>query len=311
MITFVTIVRKEGDATAAAEELKINQPSMSKRLAFLQHAGRILRKPWLERSGKSWQLTPEGKRVLPAVEELVHRYRLLTGSIDEQRPEVMVGCGPSTASGFVREAVKLYRKRRPEGTFRITSSPAVTRVEGVANGSLDIACVRMASAEVLEIGKRPLYIQDLYDDPLVAVASTTFPEVDELSALTDKSFTPKVLHRFPLLLPEPTSDLRHDFDRRCREAGVYDRLKITVEAGPWSTVMQYVRDGLGVGVVPRSIAQAESAFVSRALPAKLSPTNTIRVVCRTKAGSDDLDLTAAGLEFLTALRDAARQQSRV
>ena len=73
MTTFVTVVRTEGDATRAAELLNINQPSMSKRLAFLQHAGRILRRPWLERVGKTWRLTEEGRRVLPAVEELVHR----------------------------------------------------------------------------------------------------------------------------------------------------------------------------------------------------------------------------------------------
>src|SRR5438105_7454025 len=83
MTTFVTVVRMDGDATKAADVLRINQPSMSKRLAFLQHAGRILRRPWLERVGKTWKLTDEGRRALPAVEELIRRYHLLTESIEE------------------------------------------------------------------------------------------------------------------------------------------------------------------------------------------------------------------------------------
>src|SRR4051794_15015419 len=36
--TFVEVIRHDGDAVAAAKTLGINQPSMSKRLAQLQHA---------------------------------------------------------------------------------------------------------------------------------------------------------------------------------------------------------------------------------------------------------------------------------
>src|SRR4051794_34311542 len=86
MTTFVTVVKSDGDATRAAELLNINQPSMSKRLAFLQHAGRILRRPWLERVGKSWHLTEEGRRGPPAVEELVPPDRPFTPGVEGGRP---------------------------------------------------------------------------------------------------------------------------------------------------------------------------------------------------------------------------------
>ena len=42
--TFIAVVGHDGDAVAAANALGINQPSMSKRLAQLQHAGRVLRR---------------------------------------------------------------------------------------------------------------------------------------------------------------------------------------------------------------------------------------------------------------------------
>src|SRR5579883_2898332 len=99
--TFLRVLAHEGDAVAAAEELDINQPSMSKRLALLQHAGRVLRRPWLERHGKKWQLTPEGQRVLPAVEEIVHRYRVLKENVAEpDRPAVSFACGQDALAGF-------------------------------------------------------------------------------------------------------------------------------------------------------------------------------------------------------------------
>jgi len=307
MMTFVTVIRTEGDAVRAAEILQINQPSMSKRLAFLQHAGRILRKPWLERVGKSWRLTPEGRRVLPAVEELVHRYRLLTESIEESRPDVVFGTGASGAAGFVREAIRLYRSRRSKGTFRISTLPAIARVEGVANGSLDLACVRLEAHEVLDLAHRPLFVEELYNDPLVLIAVPNVEGFEDFQAITEKGVTPKSLARFPLVLPEANSGLRRDFDRCCREAGVIDRLNVVVEVGPFTSALAYVRDGVGAGIVPRSATMGQSGLSVKPLPPKLSPPSTVRVLCRKKAGTDDLDLAEGALEFLQALRDAARE----
>jgi DNA-binding transcriptional LysR family regulator len=305
MTTFVTVVKTDGDATRAAELLNINQPSMSKRLAFLQHAGRILRRPWLERVGKSWHLTEEGRRVLPAVEELVHRYRLLTEAIEEERPGVVFGTGSGGAASYVRRALLAFRQRHPNATYRVSVRPATARVEGVANGSLDLACVRLAPTEILERARRPLFVEDLYDDPLVLVAGPAVEGFDEFEVINEKALTPKALTRFPLVLPEPDAGLRREFDRRCRDAGVADRLRVAIEVGPAPTALGYVRDGLGVGVLPRSAVNGHGDLTVKALPAKLSPANTVRVICRKRAGTDDLDLTDRGVDFLQLLREAA------
>ena len=306
MTTFVTVVRTEGDATKAAEHLNINQPSMSKRLAFLQHAGRILRRPWLERVGKTWHLTEEGRRVLPAVEELVHRYRLLTEALEEERPAVVFGTGTTGAAGYVRQAVRAFREKHPGASFRVSARPAVARVEGVANGSLDLACVRLSPQEVLERARRPLLVEDLYDDPLVLAAVPGVDGFDEFQELTDKAVGPKALLRFPLILPEPDSGLRREFDRRCRDTGVADRLRVALEVGPGMTALGYVRDAVGVGVLPRSVVAGEDDLVVRPLPPKLSPLNTVRVISRKRPGTDDLDLSEGAVDFLQALRAAAR-----
>src|SRR5438045_508700 len=76
--TFLTLLRNDGDAIQTAKDLGVNQPSMSKRLGYLQHAGRVLQRPWLVRIGKHWQLTDEGRKVRSAVEDIVRRYTELT-----------------------------------------------------------------------------------------------------------------------------------------------------------------------------------------------------------------------------------------
>ncbi len=302
--TFVTIIRTEGDATLAAEILRINQPSMSKRLAFLQHAGRILRKPWIERVGKTWIITEEGRRVLPAAEELVHRYKLLAENIDEERPAVVLGCGATLAGNFVRKTLAAFRKEHPAESVRVSQRPARERVEGVANGSLDLAAVRMAEGEIWDIAHRPLHIETLWEDPLVLVAKT-----DSLFGDGEEKPTPKAVARLPLLVPPQGQPLRIEFDRRCREAGLGDRLNIIAEVGPAATLLEYVKDGQGVGLLPRSALPDSHKLVVRPLPAKLSPMMKWQAISRTKAGNDDLDLAPIGHAFLEAMRTAAAGMS--
>lgn len=55
--TYLLLVRSDGDAARTAQQLGINQPSMSKRLRYFQHAGPLLERPWLDRDGKSWTMT--------------------------------------------------------------------------------------------------------------------------------------------------------------------------------------------------------------------------------------------------------------
>jgi DNA-binding transcriptional LysR family regulator len=164
--------------------------------------------------------------------------------------------------------------------------------------------VRLGQQEILELARRPLFIEDLYEDPLVLAAVPGVPGFDDFQA--DKAVQPKTLTRLPLVLPEPDARLRRDFDRRCRDAGIQDRLRVAVEVGPWATAMNFVRDGVGVGVVPRSATLGQTGLVVKPLPARLVPSNTVRVISRKRAGTDDLDLTEGAVAFLEALREAAR-----
>ena len=40
--TFVSLIRHEGEGAAVMKELELNQPTLSKRLKYLQHAGPLL-----------------------------------------------------------------------------------------------------------------------------------------------------------------------------------------------------------------------------------------------------------------------------
>src|SRR5262245_8676204 len=184
--TFVAVVGHDGDAVAAADELGINQPSMSKRLAQLQHAGRVLRRPWVERRGKTWVLTDEGRRVLPSVEELVHRYDQLRRFADSAvAPGLSVACGQEAAGGVGLAAVRRVRASHPDYPVRVSSPRGQARVEGVAGGLFELALVTHSANQIREIARRDLHVEDLYTDPLVLVAAPSAPFAEAFGKLPE------------------------------------------------------------------------------------------------------------------------------
>lgn len=308
--TFVEVVSRDGDAVAAAAALGINQPSMSKRLAQLQHAGRILRRPWLERRGKTWALTDEGRRVLPSVEDLVHRYDQLRKFADAAAaPGLSVACGQDAAGGIVLDAVRRFRKQHPDDPVRVSSPRGSARIEGVAGGLFELALVTHTPQQVREIARRDLHVEDLYTDPLVLAASPSAAFAEAFEKLPATRVSARALTAFPLVLPEPDSGLRREFDSRMREAGCGAAMNAVVETGGWSVALEYVREGFGVGLLPRSVAGRDQRLLVKSAGERVVPANTVRLICRRNFDPDGgLDLTERGEAFAEALRAVAPKE---
>jgi DNA-binding transcriptional LysR family regulator len=302
--TFVTLVRHGGEAAVAAQELDINQPSMSKRLAVLQHARRGVTQPWIVRQGKRWALTDEGRRALPAVEEIVRRYRTLLDSLDlgETHPaDVRFGCGRHAAVGFVHDAVARLRVARPKLRVRVSTLRGRERIDRVANGSLDLATVTHDEQQVLAIARRPLHVEHLFSDRLVLAVGRAAPRDlrARFAALPD-TVTASHLADLPLILPEPDSGIRAQLDRALRDAGVYESLDILLEIGGWETILKYVSSGVGIGVSSESAAQAVSGLTLRPVSPRLIKPTHVRLISRLP--TDDRELSEAAALFRAQLR---------
>src|SRR5262249_54249137 len=119
---FVALIRSGGEAAPAMRALGINQPTMSKRLRYVQHAGPLLDRPWVVRRGKTWERTDEGRRVWPAVTEIVDRYenleRFLGGEPTQAITPLRFACGQTMAMGLVREALRRFREKDPRASIR-------------------------------------------------------------------------------------------------------------------------------------------------------------------------------------------------
>ena len=280
----------------------------------MQHAGPLLDRPWVERRGKTWELTEEGKRVWPAVLELVEGHENLQaflsggGNTPESAP-VRFACGQTMAAGLVREALRMFRKKDPRTVLRISTLRGRARIEGVSNGSLDLAIVTHDEPTILEIARRPLHIEPLVRHGLLLVCATDSPWSRAVRSLPREGVAVEGLERFPLIIPEVDAGVRKVLDEALRRRGVPARLDVALEIGGWGTILAYVRDGLGVGIVSEAAVVEPKGLIVRPLDPEVFPPIEARLIARRLAGSGDaLDLSDHAEAWRAVLRRVAAGQ---
>jgi len=314
--TFLCLLDHGGDAAAAAAELGINQPSMSKRLAFLQHPGRGVERPWLQREGWTWGLTAEGQCVLPAVRDIVRRYECLSAFADDAGaglPLFTFACGQQAATGFVLRAARRFHREQPGVAFRISQRRGQARIEGVANGSLGLAAVTDREETIAAVARCELHVDALPQEPLLLVAARPEPGGDSawypaFARLPQKGVPAEALRSFPLIVPEPDAGVRRVIDAAAQAAGVLNELSVVLEVGGWQAILAYVREGLGVGVVTKTAFEQEPhGLEGRWLNRKTFPPQRVRLICRKRSAvPNDLDLSSPAARFRELLLEEGR-----
>jgi DNA-binding transcriptional LysR family regulator len=314
--TFVALAEHEGDATQAAEQLGVNQPSVSKRLAAIRRlTGKRTGQPWLVRKGKRWRLTPEGQRVRVVVTDTVRRYQQLerfVASGAEGMAVVSIACGQQAANGFVRAALEQFLRDRPECRVRLSTPRGRARIEGVAGGQFDFAVVTDNPTTIRKVARREMYIEPLFDDHFVlagnpAVSSEWRRRWQDLPA--DRPLAASELVELPFILPEPDATRRRQFDDWCyRAAG--STLQARLEVGGWPTILEFVESGLGVGLVPQSALETfhrrrHSKLTTRPLDPAEFPPDAVRLIARKAHGKDVPELTDVGIALAALLRSQA------
>ena len=312
--TFACIADLDGDATSAADELQVSQPTISKRLSALRRlTASPDRQPWLLLKGKRWKLTAEGQRVRGVVTDLVGRYEQMEQFIAGQQPAkplVSIACGQQAATGFVKTAVERFLKEHPECRVRLSTPRGKARIEGVAGGQFDMAIVTDSPATIHRIARMELYIETLFEDRFVLVANppTKAPWAKQWNALpTDRPVTAKELLGLPFILPEPDASRRQQFDEWMHKS-TGQLPEVILETGGWQTNIDFVANGIAVGIVPQSSVELsehpkKGRLMMRSLDESEFPSDAVRLIARKTHGVDLPDLMPSASEFAKMTRD--------
>jgi len=308
METLVELVNCQGDASVAAHHLGINQPSMSKRLKLLQDKNRVGPTPWVQRRGKTWSLTAEGTRSLPAVQQLLRLEQSLTTDLDTRAalfPTVSIACGQTAVTSVLRDPLGQFRKKFKECRVRISTPRGTARIQGVANGTYDFALVTHDEEDIQRIAGRSLYVEKLFEDPLMLVCGKKAPAADreKFEKLPQRAATVRNLAYLPLILPEPDAGLRPQLDRAFSEANLFGKLDIVLEVGGWTATLDFVKEGWGIGIVTQSAITSNVGLLE---PHKLdlpeTPPTAVRLIARQQGSDQKPDLLKEAISLVELLR---------
>ena len=314
--TFVRIVENDGDATAAAHQLGISQPSISRRLSSLR---KIVAsdddRPWLFLKGKRWQLTPAGRRVQGPVSDLVRKYQQVEQFVATNRtrvPWISVACGQTAAVGIVQEAVKRFAEEFPGVQVRVSVSRAQARIAGIAGGEFDLALVADNEATIRDVAGVELFVESIVRDRFM-VAANPGPKAAWRKAWESlpvrRPLTAAEIVKLPLILPERDAERRQQFEEWFVESS--GKLpNVAIEVGGWQTILRYAAAGLGVGLATNHVLlgfepSSGSNLVARALEDSALQPETIRVIARKPQGQRRPDINRHAHRLLQLLRESA------
>lgn len=278
----------------AAEELSIAQPALSQQIRQLE---RELGVTLFERTSRQVRLTSAGEALLVRAKRILAEVDWAQMEMQEYnglaRGRVIIGALQSLEAFRFSTLLSRFHARYP-GIEIILREEATERLLELLNtGQLDLTVIQIIDHSwPLELTASSIVTQKLLTEELVLVAASGH-------ALAHRQHvTVEELRDEPFILFKPGSGLRHTILQRSLAAGFTPRMLF--ESGELGTVRSLVAEGLGVSVLPRSVAEApgrEVAIVSLDPP-------TVRTLVL--AWHTHVHHAPASAAFLSFIRDDIR-----
>lgn len=228
----------------AAEKLFISQPPLSRQIKELEtEIGAQL----FERNNKRVILTDAGKFYEKEMREVVNnieRINRQTRKISEnQSGEFRIAYVSSTFSGDISALIQFLSAQYPYINFRLYEVPTVKQIAALEEGKIDLGIVRapLYSPKI----KNQLWFKDsfslVFNKNLFAIQSEQ--EIENLSDTTFVFFNKEYAPQYYDNLVEI-----------CAKFGFTP--KVVHESNNISSIIQLVKNGLGVSIVPTNILKS-------------------------------------------------------
>jgi DNA-binding transcriptional LysR family regulator len=276
----------QGGFRAAALALHLSQPALSRRVGKLEEA---LGVRLFERTTRRVALTLVGREfygraveILQGVEASLHNI----GDLSLSQGEITVACVPSVAHNFLPPIMQRFHVKFPRIRLRIVDEGAHAVLNNVARGDSDFG-VNFLGADEPGIDFEPI-LQECFvmacrfDHPLAKRRSVTWDDIG----------------KHPYMTVAKSSGNRMVLDRARAPGGKQPHSMIEVRHV--SSLLEMVKAGLGIAVVPQLAMPTDSASVLRSVALKdENITRTLGVIRRSGRV-----LSAAAQNFYEMLKEA-------
>ncbi len=240
-LRYFVAVAEAGTISRAADRCQVTQPSLSQQIMKLEDE---LGVQLLDRLGRGVALTDAGRALLPRARQIVAQVQEIETSLrtdlDEGRSRLAVGAIPTMAPYLVPTIIAQLRHEFPQCEIIVREDLTQHLVEAIADNELDIAIMsapiehELIDLEV--VGREALLVVAPHEHPLCAEGEIALADLRDQPAVT--------LHEMHCLGKQIT-----DF---C-EAKRLSR-NVVCRMTQIETLLEFVRLGLGVSIVPAMVA---------------------------------------------------------
>ncbi|MGP4016616.1 LysR family transcriptional regulator [Saccharopolyspora sp. 5N708] len=231
----------------AAQQLGIKQPPLSQQIRALEDD---LGVALLDRSSRRVRLTPAGATLLPAARQILtaaQSARQVTRNAGRgETGELVVGFVGSATLTLLPLALRRFRDRYPRVVLTLREMTTAEQVRALRDGILDVGLLRpplplgdTETIDVESVGSERLLVALPTDHPLAAERSIA---AQRLAA-----------EPFVLFPRELGAGLHDQILSYCNEVGFTPT--IAQEAVQMQTIVALVAGGLGISMVPSSVAR--------------------------------------------------------
>jgi DNA-binding transcriptional LysR family regulator len=223
----------------AAERLFVSQPALSKQIQRLEEK---LGGPLFARTRRKVVLTEAGRLLVPLAQKLVSESQMVFAStratIEGRAGTLRIGFGIASVSAVLPRTILRFRRDHPLVELQMRDMSTPSQVAALLDSKIDIGIVRLPVAHT-EIDTRPLFSERLV---VATPRSVRYKAGEGLAGMRDRPF---------ICLPRAVSETFHDHVLAlCRGAGFTPL--VVQEASELFTILNLVRAGLGVSLVPSS-----------------------------------------------------------
>ncbi|MFP5507510.1 MAG: LysR family transcriptional regulator [Gammaproteobacteria bacterium] len=227
--------------SAAAAQLHLTQPAVSKRIAALEESfdARLF-----DRIGRTVDLTEAGRALLPRARrilaELDDSHRALADLSGTVAGTLRLGTSHHIGLHRLPPTLRAFAARYPEVTLDLHFMDSEAACHAVETGDLELAIVTLPPEE------RPsLELLPVWDDPLVVVCAPDHP----LAQRRRVQIADLAAH--PAILPASSTYTRQIAERVFRDLGV--ELRSTLSTNYLETIKMLVSVGLGWSLLPQTM----------------------------------------------------------
>lgn len=254
---FLTWAESESE-DEAAHKLGITQPAFHRKLERFHKpvdGGPRL----IARARGGWELTSEGRLILPVIRDLVHRFKQLETHLanrNEAPRVIRIATGQFDARFILPRAIAVLRERLAGCRFETHLARGFERILGVANAEYDIAIVTHSSEQVHAIIRKYFQTREqlmtcapLVRYPFAVVAHRDSSEGQTLLRLPQETaVTAAQLGSLTLVGLDPHSGLRQRLEKLAGEVPLH--FSTDTSAGGWPAALAFAEHKLGAAIIP-------------------------------------------------------------